>query len=160
MRRDTLVDRVKNELERAQKGEDLQISATMWLAALNLDTDQPDGLTLFARFSSDQSLMGKGRLWLSGATSLTEQVRDLITKIGDEKQTHTPQEMELAQSFALIATRQILREGDICPIAHDLVVRAFEVNPEFFPPELHDELYQKGIRKPEGDNPGRSHERK
>lgn len=162
MRRTTLIDRVKSELERAQTGQELQISEKMWLAALNLDTEVPDGMTLFTRFTADRSLVGKGRLLLSGATALTEQVMDLITRIGDQE--NTVQEMELARNFASIASRQILREGDICPIAHTLVVRAFEINPELFPEDLHADLYEKGIRvapRHEGDNQiGGSHERK
>ena len=136
----TMIDRVKSELARAKAGEDLTITGDMWLAGLNLQSDTPDGLTLFSRFTTGMSLVSKGRLVLSGATNLTDTLMDVLIKIQDG--TNTDQELQLARNFSLVATRQIVREGDICPIAHRLAVSAFEIRADFFPDEIHPYLQQ------------------
>lgn len=138
-----LAAKIRDEMARARQGENLQISGGQWLELFHLEGDEPDSKTMMDRLTEGRHLLGKWRYVVKEVAPVFDQMTKVVRRLSVDQ--ITPQEEELAQNFATVASRQMLREGDICPGASFLATMTYLARPRYFPKELHPVLNRKVV---------------
>lgn len=101
------------------KGQTPDVFRSEMLRVLHLNGAQPDGLTLADRFAGNDNLSPKNFAALMGTVRGIDRLIE-----GANDGTINPMQKLLAKDLAVIASRQIEREHDVCPLAADFVMRA------------------------------------
>lgn len=72
-------------------------------------------------------------------------IEDVLTHMAKEEST--PQEEALAVNLSKVAVKQVMREGDICPMGTKLCLDLSVIRPKLIPPNVSAILVDKVIRE-------------
>jgi hypothetical protein len=93
----------------AQNGDRPTFTQDSLLHSLRLDGENPDGLALVDRLSGGK----KGFTVMRAVVSVIKPTIDLLRATNEH--TANPAQEELALALGAVVTRQVRREGDVCP---------------------------------------------
>lgn len=141
----SLLNIMKEDITTAKEGKPLQHTTRDWLQLLELDGDTPDGKTFLLRFTPGKSFLGRAKFLLRDVGPVVNEMYMLLGRLATEDVK--PQEEELAKIFAEITSRQLLREGNICPTVEDIATMTYLLRPDYFPAEVQDEIYNITLNK-------------
>ncbi len=145
---------LSSDLARVREGSMPQISVEDLLRSMKLDGPYPDGLTLMERvLDLDTNLsilqiigsIAIGFNKLREVQVLAGDIEDVLTHMAKEEST--PQEEALAVNLSKVAVKQIVREGDICPMGTKLCLDLSVIRPKLIPPNVSAILVDKVIRE-------------
>lgn len=113
-----------DDLMRAHTGDMPLLKQQGTLELFGLDGETPDGKTMPERFAGTNAMTGFR--WAIRAQPLVD---NLVTCAKGQTDLGAPKEQMLANVGAL-CDRQIVREGNICPTAHDYALQIGQARPK------------------------------
>jgi hypothetical protein len=122
-----------NALGAAEKGTMPPFTPDSFVESLGLEGDDPDGKVLAERFA--------GGAWLSigvlrSLVFLKKRVQTLIAATNEY--VANPAQEAVAQSLGAVVTRQLTREGDVCPFAMGMALAS--TRSDLIPEEVRQSL--------------------
>ncbi len=127
----------------------LVIPPDVLLSELKLDSNEPDGRTLLERLADVDS---KSLKFIFRSTAdLEEKLQDIETLVMSMEERLAmgeallSYEEEVMKNLVSVLDRQIVIEGDICPMAHSIALAVFNYRPEYFSDEAQEFLMNSSI---------------
>ena len=114
-RQEDITHRINYAVQQAAHGEGASFSAEVLLGELGLAGDDPDGFTLLDRLTAGNREVHTMR----GAVTLLHNAA-MLFRLTNERAANSAQE-DIARALGWVLTRQVMREGNICPAAQALV---------------------------------------
>ena len=117
----------------AAAGTHPPFNALSFVDQLGLAGPEPDGLTVIQRLAGDEPLSPASLRAIVGVARVTQ----ALLHRANRRETNSAQEI-IAGCIGYAVTRQVMREGDICPAARDIVDAC--TRDDIIPPDIRARL--------------------